>query len=121
MSAQETREKNRRRARTMRATQPVCAMISKMLPMKMAEKKKIMSAPQEKRNFTDKSNVAHAWNVVKTIEMRVCGKSLPRRHGEDREKRNEREERERKKQKSQRRDAEIRGEDLGTEDCNVRA
>ena len=67
ISAQETSEKKRSIARTIRATQPVCAMISKMLPMKMAENRKMASASQESEKFTDKLNVTHGWNMVKRI------------------------------------------------------
>jgi len=67
MSAQETREKKRSKTRTARATQPVCARMSKMLPMKMAENRKMASASQENEKFTDKSNVTHGWNMVKRI------------------------------------------------------
>jgi hypothetical protein len=67
MSAQETREKKRSKTRTTRATQPVCAMISKMLPMKMAENRKMAIAPQESVNFTAQCNVTHGWNMVKRI------------------------------------------------------
>jgi hypothetical protein len=48
MSAQEIREKKSRRTRTPRATQPVCARISKILPTMMAENRELMSAPHEK-------------------------------------------------------------------------
>jgi hypothetical protein len=70
MSAQEIREKKRRIARTPRATQPVCARMSKMLPMMMADRKEMMSVPQFEQNFADKTNLAHAWNRVKGMR---CG------------------------------------------------
>jgi hypothetical protein len=60
-------------------------MISKILPMKMAENRKMISTPQRNENLTNEGNVAHGWNMVKRIEMRVCGKSLPRRDGGHRE------------------------------------
>jgi len=41
--------------------------MSKMLPMKMAENRKMASASQENEKFTDKSNVTHGWNMVKRI------------------------------------------------------
>jgi len=75
ISAQETREAKRRMARTTRATKPVCARISKMLPMKMARKRKMISVPHEKQIFTDKSNVAHGWNRVKGMRCKRMRKS----------------------------------------------
>jgi hypothetical protein len=38
-----------------------------MLPMKMAENRKIALAPQESEIFTYKNNVTHGWNMVKRI------------------------------------------------------
>jgi len=67
MSAQEISEKKRSSRRTKRATQPVCARTSKMLPMKMAENRKMALAPQGSEDFTDKSNVTQGWNMVKRI------------------------------------------------------
>jgi hypothetical protein len=67
MSAQEIREKKRSSRRTKRATQPVCARTSKMLPMKMAENREMASAPHESEISTYKPNVTHGWNMVKRI------------------------------------------------------
>jgi hypothetical protein len=72
MRAQEMREAKRRRPRTPRATQPVCARISKMLPIKMSENRGIMSAPREKQILSHKFTVAYGSNGVKRIEMRMC-------------------------------------------------
>jgi len=49
--AQEIREAKSRMTRTPRATQPVCARISKMLPMRMAFRRKRMSVSLRERNF----------------------------------------------------------------------
>ena len=65
IKAQEIREKNSRIARTQRATKPVCARMSKILPMKMADRKEIMSVPHLEQNFADKASVADEWNRVK--------------------------------------------------------
>lgn len=77
MSAQEIREKKSSRTRTQRATRPVWARISKMLPMKRVLSRKRMSAPHEKQNLFDTRNVAHGWKRVKRNGMRVCAGSLP--------------------------------------------
>src|SRR5271169_2224072 len=77
MRAQEIREKKSRRTRTQRATRPVWARTSKMLPMKRMLSRKRMSAPHEKQNLFDTRNVAHGWKVVKRNGMRVCAESLP--------------------------------------------
>jgi hypothetical protein len=37
----------------------------------------MMSAPRKNRIFTDISNVAHAWNMVKRNETRELRKGLP--------------------------------------------
>lgn len=68
IKAQEIREKKRRMPRTPRATKPVCARMSKMLPMKMADREKMMSVPQLEKNFVDKTSVADRWNRVKRNE-----------------------------------------------------
>jgi len=70
--AQEISEKRRSISRTPRATQPVCSRMSKMLPMKMAERRRIGKTPQEKRNFRDKRNVAYGLGMVKRNEMVMC-------------------------------------------------
>lgn len=75
MRAQETREKKRRIARTARATQPVCARMSKMLPMKMADKREMMTAPQFEQNLAHLSKLAHEESRVKIYEMR-CAKEV---------------------------------------------
>jgi hypothetical protein len=51
MRAQEMSEAKSRMARTPRATQPVCARISKMLPTRMAFRRKRMSVSLRERNF----------------------------------------------------------------------
>src|ERR1700686_4998315 len=51
ISAQEMSEANRRMARTPRATRPVCARISKMLPTRMAFRRKRMSVSLGESNF----------------------------------------------------------------------
>jgi len=73
MRAQEISDAKRRRPRTRRATQPVCARISKMLPMMISENRGMMSAPRRKQIFGHKITVAYEGSGVKRIEMLRCG------------------------------------------------
>ena len=52
MSAQEMSEAKSRITSTARATRPVCARISKMLPMRMAFRRKRMSVSLRERKFS---------------------------------------------------------------------
>jgi hypothetical protein len=50
--------------------------MSKMLPMMMADSRKMMSVPHEQRIFADKITVAHAWDGVKRNRMPACAEEL---------------------------------------------